>query len=39
MNLRSVKRHLQADMLAGNAAILKGPPGFGKTDLMLHIGA
>ena len=39
MNLRSVKRHLQADMLAGNAVILKGPPGFGKTDLMLHIGA
>lgn len=34
MNLRTAFRQLQADILAGNAAILEGPPGFGKTDLM-----
>lgn len=34
MDLRTVTKHIQADMLAGNAVILKGPPGFGKTDLM-----
>lgn len=37
MNLREAKRQLQADILAGNAAILQGPPGFGKTDLMAQL--
>ena len=37
MNLREAFKQLQADILAGNAAILQGPPGFGKTDLMLKI--
>ena len=39
MNLRDVTRQLQANMLAGNAMILKGPPGFGKTDLMTKMAA
>ena len=34
MNLRTVFKHLTANIQAGNASILKGPPGFGKTDLM-----
>lgn len=34
MNLRTAFKALQADILAGNAAVLQGPPGFGKTDLM-----
>lgn len=34
MNLRTVFKHLTANILAGNASIIKGPPGFGKTDLM-----
>src|SRR5258708_7475043 len=34
MNLRTVFKHLTCNILAGNASILKGPPGFGKTDLM-----
>lgn len=33
MNLRTIKRHVQANILAGNAVVIKGPPGFGKTDL------
>ncbi len=39
MNLRTVLRHIKADILAGNAIILKGPPGFGKTELMTHVAA
>jgi hypothetical protein len=38
MNLRTVFKHTCADILAGNAVILKGPPGFGKTDLMGKVG-
>lgn len=38
-NLRTVLRHVQADILAGNACILKGPPGFGKSDLMFKLAA
>lgn len=34
MNLRTVFKHLTANIEAGNASILKGPPGIGKTDLM-----
>jgi hypothetical protein len=34
MDLRHVFKHITADIQAGNAIILKGPPGFGKTDLM-----
>lgn len=34
MNLRTAMRQLQANILAGNATVIKGPPGFGKTDLM-----
>lgn len=37
MNLRQAFKQLQADILAGNAAILQGPPGFGKTDLMAKL--
>jgi hypothetical protein len=37
MNLREVERHTQADILAGNAVIWKGPPGFGKTDKVLSL--
>lgn len=37
MNLRTVFKHLTANILAGNATILKGPPGFGKTDLMVKV--
>lgn len=39
MNLRDVTRQLQANIMAGNAAVLKGPPGFGKTDLMAKMAA
>lgn len=34
MNLRTAFKHTCANITAGNATILKGPPGFGKTDLM-----
>jgi hypothetical protein len=33
MNLREVKKHVQANILAGNSTVVQGPPGFGKTDL------
>lgn len=33
MNLREARKHTLADFDAGNAVILKGPPGYGKTDL------
>lgn len=33
MNLRTAFKQIMADMIAGNASILTGPPGFGKTDL------
>lgn len=33
MNLRTAFKQIMADFIAGNAAILEGPPGFGKTDL------
>lgn len=39
MDLRGVMRQLQANILAGNATVLKGPPGFGKTDLMGKVAA
>jgi hypothetical protein len=34
MNLRTVFKQMTANILAGNACVIKGPPGFGKTDLM-----
>jgi len=37
MNLRDTFRLVQADILAGNATIIKGPPGFGKTDMMAKV--
>lgn len=39
MDLRSVRKQLQANILAGNAVVLKGPPGFGKTDLSVNMAA
>lgn len=39
MNLRDVTRQLQANIMAGNAVVLKGPPGFGKTDLMAKLAS
>ena len=39
MNLREITKHLQANILAGNACILQGPPGFGKSDLMSKLAA
>jgi hypothetical protein len=35
MDLRTVRKHCIAEFNAGNAVILKGPPGFGKTDLSM----
>lgn len=37
MNLRSVFKHTCASIVAGNACVIKGPPGFGKTDLMSKV--
>lgn len=37
MNLRSVFKHTCADIMAGNAVIWKGPPGFGKTDTVMRV--
>jgi hypothetical protein len=37
MNLREIKRHLQANILAGNASIVKSPPGYGKSQLMMQV--
>lgn len=34
MNLRDAKAHVLADFDAGNAVILKSPPGYGKTDFI-----
>lgn len=39
MDLRSVFRHTQANIIAGNAVVIKGPPGFGKTDLMTKLAS
>lgn len=39
MNLRDAFKQLRYNILAGNATILKGPPGFGKTDLMAKLAA
>lgn len=37
MNLRSIFTHTCANMVAGNATLIQGPPGFGKTDLMAKV--
>lgn len=37
MNLRTVFKHVTASIVAGNACVIKGPPGFGKTDLMSKV--
>lgn len=37
MNLREARKHVLADFQAGNASILKGPPGYGKTDLAMQL--
>lgn len=39
MNLRECFTHIKANFLAGNAVVLQGPPGFGKTDLMRKVAA
>jgi hypothetical protein len=39
MNLRQLTKHLQADIVAGNAAMVRGQPGLGKTALMKLIHA
>lgn len=39
MNLRTAHKQIMADMIAGNASILEGPPGFGKTDLTMKLAA
>lgn len=37
MNLRDCAKHIRYNILAGNATLLEGPPGFGKTDLMTKL--
>ncbi len=37
MNLRTIFKQVTANILAGNAVVIKGPPGFGKTDLMHRV--
>jgi hypothetical protein len=37
MNLRDAFKQIQANILAGNAVILKGAPGLGKSDLMSKV--
>lgn len=39
MNLRDAQKHVQANIMAGNAVLLKGPPGFGKSDVMSKVAA
>lgn len=39
MDLRAVRRQVLADIMAGNASIVKGPPGYGKTDMGLQLVA
>lgn len=33
MNLREVRKYVQAGIMAGNAVVVKGPPGYGKTEM------
>ena len=37
MNLRDAKKHVLASTAAGNAVILKSPPGYGKTDFTFQL--
>lgn len=39
MNLRDAFTQTKANIMAGNAMMLKGPPGFGKSDLMAKVAA
>lgn len=34
LNLRQIRKAIQSDIMANNAVIVLGPPGFGKTDMM-----
>lgn len=36
MNLRDAFKSIQTNIMAGNTTVLKGPPGFGKSDLILN---
>ncbi len=39
MNLRSIRKHMLADIMAGNAVCIKGQPGLGKTDMTMQVAA